>query len=76
MFKLTNVPFRVLMAAEKIIGKNIITLSQKEEKSFEDLRDFAFVARYSEDQTFTLAQADEMTIEQVNAANGIETEVK
>lgn len=74
MFELNKVPFRVLCDAEKAIGKNILSLSQKEDKTFEDLRDFAFVVRYCEDQSYTLEMANELTIEDLQEINAEEEE--
>jgi uncharacterized protein YgfB (UPF0149 family) len=69
MFDLQKVPFKVLVAAEKAIGKNILALSQKTDKTFEDLRDFAFVVKYCQDQTFTLDKADALTISDIAELN-------
>ena len=62
MLDLSKIPFGVLIAAEKTIGKNIMALSAKEDKTFEDLRDFAFVVKYCENQKFTLEDANKLTM--------------
>ena len=67
MFEITKVPFKTLIAAEKIIGRNVITLSQKPDKTFEDLRDFAFVVKYCEDTSYTLDKANELSMEDLTS---------
>ena len=46
---------------EKLTGKNAMELFQKENKSATDLRDLAFVLKYTKDNTATLESIENMS---------------
>lgn len=59
-----KISLKAMCKYEKDTGKNAIELFSKENKSATDLRDMAFLVKYTKDQSITLDKIENLSTEE------------